>query len=75
MIDTRTEVTTTAYVFSSWRNDPDYADLLPLFVEELPSMRKTLLNSQLQAMRPTTLTLYFEFASVYCYDFCSWSDY
>ena len=44
MIDTRTEVPTAEYVYSSWQNDPDYADLLPLFVDELPSMRTTLLE-------------------------------
>jgi len=44
MIVTRTEVPTADYVFSLWRNDPDYADLLPQFVEELPSMRTTLLE-------------------------------
>jgi len=44
MIDTRTEIPTTDQVHSSWQNDPDYADLLPLFVGELPSLRRTLLE-------------------------------
>ncbi len=44
MIDTRTEVPTADAVYSSWQHDPDYADLLPLFVEELPAMRRTLLE-------------------------------
>ena len=44
MIDMRTETPTTDYIFSSWQNDSDYADLLPLFVDELPSMRRTLLE-------------------------------
>ena len=44
MIDTRTEVLTKDYIYSSWQNDPDYADLLPLYVDELPSMRRTLLE-------------------------------
>jgi len=44
MIDTRTEAPTTEYIYSSWRNDPDYADLLPLFVDELPLMRSALVE-------------------------------
>ncbi|MBC8115939.1 MAG: Hpt domain-containing protein [Candidatus Saccharimonas sp.] len=44
MIATRTEVPPTEYVYSSWQSDPDYSDLLPLFVDELPSMRRTLLE-------------------------------
>ncbi len=44
MIDARTEVSTIVPVHSSWQNDPDYADLLPLFVDELPSLRTTLLE-------------------------------
>ena len=44
MIDMRTEVPTADQVHSLWQNDPDYADLLPLFVGELPSMRRTLLE-------------------------------
>ena len=44
MIDSRSEVSTTEHVFSSWQNDPDFTELLPLFVDELPSMRRTLLE-------------------------------
>lgn len=44
MFDARTDVLKTAQVHSSWQNDPDYADLLPLFVDELPSLRRTLLE-------------------------------
>ena len=44
MIHTRTEVPATEQIHSSWQNDPEYADLLPLFVGELPSLRRTLLE-------------------------------
>jgi HPt (histidine-containing phosphotransfer) domain-containing protein len=44
MIDTQTELSMADQVYSSWRNDPDYADLLPVFVDELPSMQRTLLE-------------------------------
>ncbi len=44
MIDTRTEILAAEHVYSSRQYDPDYADLLPLFVEELPSLRTTLLE-------------------------------
>lgn len=44
MFDAPTEVPTAEQVYSSWQNDPDYAELLPLFVDELPSMRRTLLE-------------------------------
>jgi histidine phosphotransfer protein HptB len=44
MIDTRTEAPTTEYVYSSWQNDPDYSDLLPLFAAELSSIRRALVD-------------------------------
>lgn len=44
MIGTRNDVSTADQVHSSWQNDPDYADLLPLFVDDLPSMRRTMLE-------------------------------
>ena len=44
MLETRTEAPTTELIHSTWQHDPDYADLLPIFVDELPSMRRTLLE-------------------------------
>lgn len=34
----------TGLVYSSRRDDPDYAEILPFFVDELPSMRTTFLE-------------------------------
>lgn len=44
MTDTRATTLTPVSIHSSWQNDPDYADLLPLFVGELPTLRRTLLE-------------------------------
>lgn len=34
----------TGPVYSSHRSDPDYTDLLPFFVDDLPSLRTTMLE-------------------------------
>jgi len=44
MIDVRAEVANHEPIFSVWRNNPDYTELLPLFVDELPSLRRTMLE-------------------------------
>lgn len=44
MINMQTNVSKADHVYSMWHNDPDYAELLPIFVDELPSMRRTLLE-------------------------------